>query len=127
MLTVDIELEDGSVYENMDCTPIEETQTVVVGEDIPVEAQQRLYEIYFAWDQERRAHVLKDCVFTDEFMRTSFTCATYGGEKFDNVAFRVTVRGELQTEIPVPDYIKRQILEAYRLYEAQSQDESIQD
>ena len=30
VMTVDIELEDGTVYHNMDCTPIDETQTVVV-------------------------------------------------------------------------------------------------
>lgn len=127
VMTVDIELEDGSVYYNMDCTPLEETETVVVGEDIPVEAQRRLYAVYDAWNKERKAHYLKDCIFTDEFMRTSFTCETYGGEKFDNVAFRVTMRGELQTEIPVPDYIKKQILEAYKLYEAQNMDETIED
>lgn len=123
VMTVDIELEDGTVFKNMDCTPIDETGTVVVGEDIPVEAQQSLYSIYDAWDKERKAHVLKDCIFKDEFMRTSVTCATYGGEQYENVAFRVTRRGELQTEIPMPDYIKKQILEAYELYEAQNMDD----
>ena len=107
----------------MDCTPIDETGTVVVGEDIPVEAQQKLYVIYDAWDKERKAHVLKDCIFTDEFMRTAVTCETYAGEKFENVAFRVTIRGELQTEIPMPDYMKKQVLEAYKLYEAQNMDD----
>ena len=37
VLTVDLELEDGTVYNNMDCTPIDETETVVLGEDVPVE------------------------------------------------------------------------------------------
>lgn len=55
-------------------------------------------------------------------MRTSFTCETYSGEKFEDIAFRVTMRGELQTEKPVPDYIKVQILEAYKLYEEQNAD-----
>lgn len=123
VMTVDIELEDGTIFKNMDCTPIDETGTVVVGEDIPVEAQQKLYVIYDAWDKERKAHVLKDCIFTDEFMRTAVTCETYAGEKFENVAFRVTMRGELQTEIPMPDYIKKQVLEAYKLYEAQNMDD----
>lgn len=123
VMTVDIELEDGTIFKNMDCTPIDETATVVVGEDIPVEAQQKLYVIYDAWDKERKAHVLKDCIFTDEFMRTAVTCETYAGEKFENVAFRVTIRGELQTEIPMPDYIKKQVLEAYKLYEAQNMDD----
>ncbi len=122
VLTVDIELEDGTVYNNMDCTPIDETETVVVSEDIPVEAQKLLYKIYDAWDKERKAHILKDCVFNDSFMRTSFTCETYGGEKYEDIAFRVTVRGQLQTEKPVPDYIRDQILDAYRLYEEQNAD-----
>ena len=122
VLTVDLELEDGTVYNNMDCTPIDETETVVLGEDVPVEAQQELYKIYAAWDKERKAHILKDCTFKDEFMRTSFTCETYSGERYENVAFRVTMRGELQTEIPVPEYIKMQILDAYKLYEEQNAD-----
>lgn len=122
VLTVDLELEDGTVYNDMDCTPIDETETVVLGEDVPVEAQQELYKIYAAWDRERKAHYLKDCIFKDEFMRTSFTCETYSGEKFEDIAFRVTMRGELQTEKPVPDYIKVQILEAYKLYEEQNAD-----
>lgn len=124
VLTVDLELEDGTVYNDMDCTPIDETETVVLGEDVPVEAQQELYKIYAAWDRERKAHYLKDCIFKDEFMRTSFTCETYSGEKFEDIAFRVTMRGELQTEKPVPDYIKVQILEAYKLYEEQNADYS---
>ena len=123
VMTVDIELEDGTFYSNMDCTPIDETGTVVVGEDVPVEAQQKLYAIYDAWDKERKAHELKDCIFKDEFMRTSVTCETYAGERFENVAFRVTMRGELPTEIPMPDYIKKQVLEAYKLYEAQNMDD----
>lgn len=122
VLTVDLELEDGTVYNDMDCTPIDETETVVLGEDVPVEAQQKLYKIYAAWDRERKAHYLKDCTFKDEFMRTSFTCETYSGEKYENIAFRVTMRGELQTEKPVPDYIKEQILDAYKLYEEQNAD-----
>lgn len=122
VLTVDLELEDGTVYNNMDCTPIDETEAVILGEDVPVEAQQELYKIYAAWDRERKAHYLKDCVFKDEFMRTSFTCETYSGEKYEDIAFRVTMRGELQTEKPVPDYIKTQILEAYKLYEEQNAD-----
>lgn len=121
VLTVDIELEDGTIYKNMDCTPIEETETVVAGEDIPVEAQQKLYQIYAAWDMERKAHLLKTCSFDDEFMRMTFTCETYAGEKYEKVAFRFTMRGELQTEVPVPDYIREQITDAYGLYEMQNQ------
>ena len=120
VLTVTIELEDGSVYENLDCTPIEETETVVVGEDIPLAAQKLLYEIYTVWDQQRKQNTLKDCTFNDEFMRTTFSCATYGGEKYENIAFRFTMKGQLETEKPIPDYIKEQIIEAYKLYEAQN-------
>jgi len=122
VLTVDLELADGTCYDAMDCTPINETETVILGEDVPVEAQKALYKIYAAWDKERKAHYLKDCTFQDEFMRTAFTCETYDGERYENVAFRITMRGELQTEIPVPDYIKAQIMEAYKLYEAQNAD-----
>ncbi|MCD7975219.1 MAG: hypothetical protein LUF25_05505 [Phascolarctobacterium sp.] len=54
VLTVTIELEDGSIYENMDCTPIDETETIVTGDDIPLDAQRKLYEFYSAWDKERK-------------------------------------------------------------------------
>lgn len=120
VLSVTIELEDGTVYNNMDCTPIDETETVVTGEDIPVNAQHRLYEIYAAWDRERKSHYLKDCTFQEEFMRTTFSCETYAGDKFENIAFRFNMRGQLETEKPVPDYVKKQIIEAYKIYEAQN-------
>lgn len=123
ILTVTIELMDGTIYEDMDCTPIDETETVVTCEDIPVAAQKKLYEIYAAWDKERKSHVLKDCVFSEEFMRTTFSCETYSGEKFENIAFRFNVRGGFETEKPVPEYIQKQIIEAYRLYEAQNIEE----
>ena len=119
VLTVDVTLADGSKFENLDCTAIAETETVVVGEDIPEEAQHQLYVIYAAWDLQRKAKVLRDCVFNEEFMRTTVTCATYGGEQFEKVAFRVNRKGQLETEIFMPDYVKEQVLEAYRLYESQ--------
>lgn len=120
VMTVTLKLENGERYENMDCTPIDDTETVVTGEDIPPEAQKKLYAIYAAWDRERKAHILKDLTFSDEFMRTSFTCETYGGERYENVAFRFNMRGELETEKPLPDYIKKQIIDAYKIYEAQN-------
>ena len=123
VMTVDLELEDGTVYTGMDCTPLDETETVVVGEDIPVEAQQKLYEIYKVWDLERKAHILKDCTFDDGFMNMTFSCETYGGEKFENVAFRFNMKGALQTAVPIPDYVKEQIIDAYRLYESQMSDD----
>ncbi len=123
VLTVDIELADGTVYRGLDCTPIEASETVVGGVDIPEAAQKQLYAIYHAWDRERKAKMLKDLTFSEGFMRTSFSCETYGGEKYEDVAFRVTVKGKLETERPIPPYIEEQILEAYRLYEAQNSDE----
>ncbi len=120
VLTVTIELEDGSIYENMDCTPIDETETVVTGDDIPLDAQRKLYEFYSAWDKERKKNCLKNCFFKDEFMRTTFTCETIGGENFENIAFRFNSRGELETERPVPDYIRKQIISAYKIYENQN-------
>ena len=38
-------------------------------------------------------------------MRTSFSCETYGGEKYEDVAFRVNIKGVMETAVPVPDYI----------------------
>lgn len=120
VMTVDIVLENGTEYKRVDCTPIDDTETVVLSIDIPVAAQKRLYEIYRQWDTQRKAHVLKECSFKEEFMRTSFSCATFGGESFQDVAFRVARNGELETEIPVPDYVKSQLLANYRIYEMQN-------
>ncbi len=106
----------------MDCTAIDETQSVITGTDIPPAAQRKLYGFYAQWDRERKAHYLKDCTFTDEFMRSSFSCVTYGGEEFTNVAFRFNIRGEMETERPVPEYIRRQVLAAYKLHEAAQAD-----
>lgn len=116
IMTVDIELEDGSVYKNVDCTPMEDT-VVTGGMDIPHEAQRKLYEIYFEWDNERKRNTLKDCTFNDAFMQTTFSCETYGGEKYTDVAFRFNMKGVLETAVPVPEYISKQIVEAYRIYE----------
>lgn len=116
VLTVDIELEDGTVFKKLDCTVLQET--VVASEDIPEEAQKVLFEIYTQWDNERKVNVLKYCTFNEEFMRTTFSCATYGGESYEHIAFRFTSRGEFQTEKPVPDYIAEQVVNAYTLYES---------
>ena len=95
---------------------------VVAGVDIPPEAQKKLYEFYHAWDMERKRDVLKYCHFKDEFMRTSFSCETYGGEKYEDVAFRVNIKGIMETAVPVPDYILKQIIDAYSIYELQNRD-----
>ena len=77
---------------------------------------------YHAWDMERKRDVLKYCHFKDEFMRTSFSCETYGGEKYEDVAFRVNIKGIMETAVPVPDYILKQIIDAYSIYELQNRD-----
>ena len=66
--------------------------------------------------------VLKYCTFKDEFMRTSFSCETYGGEKYEDVAFRVNIKGVMETAVPVPDYILKQIIDAYSIYELQNRE-----
>ena len=120
VMTVSITLEDGTIYKNLDCTPLEET--VVTSEEIPEEAQRRLFSIYTEWDSERKKNSLKDCTFKDEFMRTTFSCETYGGEKFNDIAFRFNMKGQIETETPVPEYVLKQIIDAYRLYEMQNKE-----
>ena len=119
-LYVDITLNDGSIFESLDCTPMD--GIVVTSEEIPTEAQRTLFDIYQKWDNERKKNTLKDCMFTDEFMRTSFTCETYGGEKYENIAFRFNMQGKIETEKPIPDYIIEQIINAWKMYENQKMD-----
>ena len=119
-MTVSITLEDGTIYKNLDCTPLEET--VVTSEEIPEEAQRRLFSIYTEWDSERKKNSLKDCTFKDEFMRTTFSSESYGGEKFNDIAFRFNMKGQIETETPVPEYVLKQIIDAYRLYVMQNKE-----
>ena len=105
VLTVTITLQDGTVYDNMDCTPMEDTESVITGEDIPPEAQHALYEYYVAFARQREAQQLKDCFFSkgeDGKMVADLT--TVGGEQYDKLAFSVE-EGYLKTEQDVPDYI----------------------
>ena len=102
VMTVSITLEDGTIYKNLDCTP--------------------LFSIYTEWDSERKKNSLKDCTFKDEFMRTTFSCETYGCEKFNDIAFRFNMKGQIETETPVPEYVLKQIIDAYRLYEMQNKE-----
>jgi hypothetical protein len=37
------------------------------------------------------------------------------------MAFRFNMKGDLETEHPVPDYIAKQIVEAYKLYKKQEE------
>ena len=116
-LYVDITLNDGCIYEGLDCTPMD--GIVVTSEEIPTKAQKALFDIYQNWDSERKKNTLKDCIFKDEFMRTSFTCETYGGEKHENIAFRFNMQGKIETEKPIPDYIIEQIIDAWKMYKNQ--------
>ena len=117
ILTVSLQLKDGTTFEHLDCTPLD--GTVVTGEDMPEAAQKKLFTFYEAWDLQRKAHTLKDCFFTDSFMRTSVTCSTYAGVEFKDLAFRFNMKGELETEKPIPPYIAKQMEEAYKLYKKQ--------
>ena len=121
VLTVTITLKNGTVYENMDCTPIEDTESVITGEDIPPEAQHALYEYYVAFAKQREAQQLKDCFFTkgeEGVMYADIT--TNGGEQYDKLAFYVE-EGYLKTEQDVPDYIMEGLVTAYKSYLAQEE------
>ena len=121
VLTVTITLQDGTVYDNMDCTPMEDTESVITGEDIPPEAQHALYEYYVAFARQREAQQLKDCFFSkgeDGKMVADLT--TVGGEQYDKLAFSVE-EGYLKTEQDVPDYILEGLVTAYKSYLAQEQ------
>ncbi|MBQ0108015.1 MAG: hypothetical protein KBS34_02645 [Phascolarctobacterium sp.] len=69
--------------------------------------------------------MLKYCHFDEEFMRTTVTCETFSGEKFEKVAFRINRRGELETEVEMPDNIKEQIIDAFSMYEMQAELETM--
>ena len=121
VLTVTVTLKDGTVYENMDCTPIEDTESVITGEDIPPEAQHTLYEYYVTFAQQREAQQLKDCFFTkgeDGIMFADIT--TNGGEHYEKLAFTIE-EGYLKTEQEVPDYILEGLVTAYKSYLAQEE------
>ncbi|XOQ52794.1 MAG: DUF4178 domain-containing protein [Succiniclasticum sp.] len=120
VLTVTITLKDGTVYADMDCTPNEDTESVVTGEDIPEEAQHRLYEIYVQWKEEQASRQLKDCFFQKEAdggLTASLT--TYGGEHYEGVAVSRSEDGALVTDQELPDYIREGLLVALESYEAQ--------
>ncbi len=53
-------------------------------------------------------------------MRPTFICETISGGNFENIAFRFNSRWELETEQPVPDYIRKQLISAYKIYENQN-------
>lgn len=116
-LYVTIELENGEVFSGIDCTPVEDI--VITSLEIPTSAQKKLFEIFSVWDLKRKENKLKSYSFNDEFMKTTFTCETYGGTKFSNVAFRFNSKGNIETEIIIPEYILVQILDVWESYQHQ--------
>ena len=105
----------------MDCTPLEDTESVITGEDIPAEAQHALYEYYVAFAQKREAEQIKDCFFTKrEDGKMSADITTVGGEQYDKLIFYVE-EGYLKTEQDVPDYVMDGLVTAYKSYLAQEQ------
>lgn len=121
VLTVTITLKDGTVYKDMDCTPLDDSESVIAGEDIPPEAQHALYEYYVAFAQKREAQQIKDCFFTKgEEGKMSADITTVGGEQYDNLVFYVE-EGYLKTEQDVPDYVMDGLVIAYKSYLAQEQ------
>lgn len=120
VLTVTITLTDGSVYKNLDCTALEETETVVTGEDIPEKAQRALYAFYKTWKEEQESHKLEDCFFhRDAEGNLQATLTTVGGEQYEKLDLRITEDGYLQTEQDVPDYIMEELVTALKAYAAQ--------
>ncbi len=114
-LYVNITLQNGDSIPKLDCTPMDDI--VAVGNDIPLNAQKKLYQIYSKWYDEKMKDVLKTCTFTESFMRTSFTCETYGGKKYEDIAFRFTRQGAFEAESPVPEDIRKQVVSAWHRYE----------
>ncbi len=121
VLTVTITLQDGTVFRDMDCTPIEETETVITGEDIPAEAQHKLYEYYEAFARLRESQQIKDCFF-EKLSEGKFNAdiTTNGGEHFESLAF-VVEDGYLKLEKDVPDYILEGLVNAFKSYLAQEE------
>ncbi len=112
---VDITLANGTVLQKIDCTAMDDI--VALDRDIPLEAQKELYHIYKKWYDKKMRDAIKHCQFEEVFMRTSFTCETYGGEKYTDIAFRFTRTGILETEKPIPDAIGEQVIKLWNKYE----------
>ncbi len=120
VLTVTVTLENGTVYENLDCTPLEEEELVITGEDMPEAAQRQLYEKYSQWQRERDFHQLEDCFFVPKEDGTfSVSLLTRGGERYDDLIVTFAEDGCLVTNRAVPDYISAQLSVALKAYKAQ--------
>jgi hypothetical protein len=78
ILTVSLKLEDGTTYNDLDCTPLD--GSMVTSIDLPEAARKSCLNCTQAWDLQRKAHTLKIVSLPMSFMRTTVTCSTYGGE-----------------------------------------------
>ncbi len=114
-LYVNIELENGDSFKKIDCSALDDI--VALSIDIPLKAQQVLYEIYKIWYNNKVKDLLKECSFTESFMKTTFTCQTYGGDVYENIAFRFNSMGILETQEVIPDEIKKQVIEKWKAFE----------
>lgn len=123
-LYVDITLKNGEQHLNLDCTPMEDI--IVTGIDLPESSKRCLFEIYSNWLQEKRKDMVKECLFEEGFMRTTFTCTTFSGEELKDIAFRINRKGQLETEVPVPEKILIQIMNAWRICEITGNNRFIQ-
>ena len=120
VLTVTVTLADGSVYKNLDCTALEETETVVTGKDIPEEAQRTLYRFYKTWREEQESHKLEDCFFDrDAEGNLKATLTTAGGEHYEALHLRIRADGSPETAEDIPDYIMEELVTALKAYAAQ--------
>lgn len=121
MLYVNFTLTNGEVYEKIDCTAIDDC--IVAGLDLPKSAQKDLFIIYNEWLDELRKDLLKECTFLEDFMKTTFTCITYGGETYKDVAFRINRKNKMETAIEIPENILQQVIVAWNIYELKNNNE----
>ncbi len=114
-LYMDVAFRNGTVHKMLDCTALEDR--IVAGIDLPETAQKELFSIYEVWLNEKRKDLVKECIFSEEHMKTTFSCVTFSGETFNDIAFRFNRKGELETEVPVPANIMAQVVEAWHMCE----------
>ena len=120
VLTVTLTLADGTVYPNMDCTALDETETVVTAEDIPEAAQRDLYLRYAAWRKEREKYRLEDCFFSREADgNVKATLITADGERYEDLILYFRPDGHLQAEQALPAALRDELADALKAYEAQ--------
>lgn len=120
VLTVTITLADGTVYKNLDCTPLKDEQLVITEKDMPETAQKRLYKYYLKWKEERCSLQLEDCFFTHRNDGVYFaSLRTRGGERYDDLGVMFTEDGTLLVERELPEYILEQLSVSLKTYQSQ--------